>query len=204
MDVPGEQTRFVTERYWELQGLRAVLIGGAYVAVFGLTFVVAGPAPSDVAEVLAFAAVFAIILPGMLRLDRYYANTFGTIEPSKAIRRTAVFIVPGTLFLTMFVERAFDLRQMTLFFAAWAVFELWIVFRDWPRRCHHLLGSVVAAFAAALQLIGPENMTGLPIAAFFVIGAAMVVTGMLDHQLLAATFHGARPCNPPGEHADTV
>lgn len=202
--LPAEQTRFVTERYWELQGLRSVLVGGAYVAVFGLTFVVAGPAPSDIAMVLALAAAFAIILPGMLWLDRYYANTFGTIEPSKATRRKAILVVPGTLFLTMFVERALDLRQMTLFFAACAVFELWIVFRDWPQRPYHLLGSVAAMFAVALQLTGPVDRTGLPIAAFFVVGAAIVVTGMLDHKLLAATLHGARPCNPPGAHADTV
>jgi len=204
MNDLGEQIRFVTERYWELQGLRSVLIGGAFVAVFGLTLVVAGATPSDVAEALAFAAVFVIIVSGMFRLDRYYAKTFGAIEPSKATRRKGVLIVPGTLLSTMIVERALDLRQMTLFFAACGVFALWIVFRDWPRRRHHLIGSVAATLAAALQLTGTVDRTGLPIAAFFVIGAAMVVTGMLDHQLLAATLHGARPCNTPGEHADTV
>ncbi|HXG70222.1 MAG TPA: hypothetical protein VNJ04_06350 [Gemmatimonadaceae bacterium] len=204
MHVTGEQTRFVTERYWELQGLRSVLVGGAFVAAFGLALLLGGPEPSEFAETLAFAAAMVAILPGMFWLDRYYANVFGQIKPSRSARRAGLFVLPGVLLASMFVERVLELRPRTLFFASMAAFELWIAFRDWPRRPHYIGGAAAAALVSALQFRGPANSTDMQLAGFFVMGAAMVITGMRDHQLLEATFHRNRPGDLQREHADTV
>ena len=89
------------------------------------------------------------------------------------------------------------------------VSALWIVVRDWPWRSYHL-GTVVACVAAiaasaapavapaAGDVIDPQRANAL-LNAYFVVGMSLLVTGLVDHRLLATTLPGMEE-----GHADAI
>lgn len=186
------QAQFIATHYWELQGLRSVLVGGAFVAVFGPALLLAGATPSDVVAALSFGAFFLLVIPGMLWLDRYYARVFGQIQPSASTRRWATWGVPGVCIAVLAAELAFGVPRLGLLFLSWAAYHLWIVWRDWPQRRYHVVAAAAAALAAVVQLTGPSGENPKLMSGFFVVGAVMVVTGVRDHQLLAASLRPHR------------
>src|SRR5688572_10839007 len=94
MDQQLKGIRLVTERYRDLQGLRLVLIGVAFVATCG-AYALAGAPWGSSGLLIAIVTAFAIMAPGMLLLDRYYAQRFGRIVSSASQRTT--FWIPASV-----------------------------------------------------------------------------------------------------------
>ena len=64
--------RLVAQRYHELQGLRGALVGSAFTLSAGWYLVATGWKDGVIHPAFAGALAFAIMIPGMLWLDRYY------------------------------------------------------------------------------------------------------------------------------------
>jgi hypothetical protein len=175
--------RLATERYWEMQGLRQVLVGIVFAVVFG-GLLIGGVDPlRGWAAGAAVLGALAAITAGMLWLDRYYARVFGRLQPTRAARRFAVWIVPGTLIALMWLHPLVGAPPYSLYFLGWGAFGCWIAWRDWPLRAHHLLDAAAGLVAGIVQWQVGDPITGF-LWGLVLIGTAGAVTGMKDHQLL--------------------
>lgn len=186
----------VTERYWELQGLRSVLVGAAYLCgALVATGLAPGGWPFSDPAVTAFLVMFAIVIPGMLYLDRYYASAFGRVMPTREGRRFGTLVMPGLSVLAVTASPIIGAPAGGLFFLAWATFGLWITIRDWPFRGHHLLDVLAGVLAAVVAWqTGDAASAMLPMVnGLAVIGVAAIVTGYLDHSLLTAAAGRSHP-----------
>jgi hypothetical protein len=194
MTMPPElfTIRLVTERYYELQGLRRALIGTSVLTgVVVYVVLTLGGISAGLAAAVAILVAMLIVLPGMFWLDRYYASRFGRIIPSPANRRFGMLIVPGALMLAMVVERVALLPVWSLYFGVWAVIASWIAVRDWPARNHHLVEAAAGVVCAAIQWRSrvPQDGAGAPdVLALILLAAALSLSGFMDHQLLAHTM----------------
>lgn len=199
MDDHTRKMHLVAERYWELQGLREVLVGTGWVLGAGGTILLgtvfpqlfADPAP-DERMLMVLALALLLIAPGMMVLDRFYARRFGRMKPTAAARRFGLLVVPLLLIPGMVMAPYFGAGAYVAFFIGWAVVGAWIAIRDWPLRTYHLL-DVAAGVPAAVVLwkVSAERADEWGIVwGFLVIGTAAVVTGFRDHQLLATTLRG--------------
>lgn len=202
-----KKAQLVTERYWELQGLRGALIGTGYVlgASAAILLPAVSPGVGTDEEIwslpVALGLAFLVIIPGMAWLDRFYERTFGRLKPTKRARRFGLIIVPALLMPGMVAAPHFGQRGYVSFFIGWTVVGIWIAIRDWPFRTHHLL-DVVAGILGAVVVwrVSAEEPEGLGLLwGLFVIGTAAIVTGFRDHQLLAATLRGGSSEAEPGE-----
>jgi hypothetical protein len=195
--------RFVAARYHELQGLRATLIGSAFTTTMGLALGLRWP-PDDTAWFTAAGAAFALLIPGMLWLDRFYRTRFGKTAPVRGFWSLGN-LMPMVMVPLLLVDMQFNGR-LGLYFLAWAAFALWVTVRDWRYRSYHILDVALGAIAAVLSApLGaaygsyqPALMTG-----FFLIGSGMMVTGLLDHGLLVSSMPLTRDAREQG-HADAV
>lgn len=180
--------RLISERYWELQGLRTVLVGGLFAACAGLALLTGAADSLDHAAAFGvwMLAAFVLLLPGMWMLDRYYARTFGRMRPPHHARRFGTVV-----FIASIVGQALGLG-MVLFFLAFAALELWIALRDWPFRRHMLMGALTALAASGL-LWGSGAPDGIEptLWAFLLFGTGMVPVGILDHWLLSSVLKPA-------------
>ena len=190
--------RLVTERYYELQGLRYVLVGASYLVGMGTALMASGWDLAGTDTFIAFGLTFAVLIPGMWGLDRYYETTFGRIKPAAASQRLT-WIIP----LTFTAATLFDLivlrsSQAGIFLALGGL-SLWVTVRDWPLRRHHLVVAVSGFFTAAMQLtdVARRSPDTALAAGFMLVGVAAVLTGFADHRLLASVAAGA------AEHVDT-
>ena len=178
-----ERIRFVVAHFNQLQGLRGVAVGVSYVAVFGPTLAMAGPAPGDRAWMIAFPALFVVLVPWMLALDRYYKREFGRLVGPVGSDRTWMLWSA-----TIGVAAIAGPSKASLFIAL-AAWSLWAVIRDWPHRRHYLID--IAACLVALTAFAPTsglNEMGAVMAGFAIIGVPFVITGFLDHRLLVTTM----------------
>lgn len=191
-----ERIRLVSERYWELQGLRHVLVGIVFSVVFGVVLLSGGPTP-DWGFAGTVALAIGLIAAGMLWLDRYYERTLGRLRPTAASRRFGTFVVPVTLFALLWLHPLVGAPPFSLYFAGWAAFGLWITWRDWPFRAHHLVDTVAGTLAAALQWRGAGTPDERFLMGLVVIGVGAIVSGSLDHRLLTG-FRPAAGDSPAG------
>jgi hypothetical protein len=181
-----QRLRLATERYWEMQGLRQALVGIVFAVVFGgLLLSGLDPVPGRIGAAVALGALAAIVA-GMLWLDRYYARVFGRLQPTRAARRFAVWIVPGTLIALMWLHPLVGAPPYSLYFLGWAVFAGWIAWRDWPLRAHHLLDAAAGLVAGVVQwqAAAVSHPTTGFLWGLVLIGTAGAVTGLRDHRLL--------------------
>lgn len=180
-----DRIRLVTERYAELQGLRHVLIGCVFSVLFGGLLLVRGQRPGDLTLMLSLVLAFALIVPGMLWLDRYYERSFGRLSPRAGTH--ARTLVPATLVALLGLHSLVGAPRFSVYFLGWAAFALWITWRDSPFRTYWLLHVAAGLLGTVVQWRsgGTDEGYALGIAA---IGAASVLTGFRDHQLLAATL----------------
>lgn len=201
-----KKTQLVTERYWELQGLRAALVGTGYVVGAGAAILLPVVSPGVDQEIwsmpLAVGLAFLLIIPGMAWLNRFYERTFGRLRPTARARRFSLIIVPALLIPGMVATPHFGPRGYVAFFIGWAVVGIWIAIRDRPFRNHHLLDVLAGLLAAAvLWRVSAEEPEWLGLAwGFLVLGVGAIVTGFRDHQLLAATLRGGRSEAEPAEN----
>lgn len=190
--------KLVTERYWELQGLRHVLVAVVFVVVFG-GLLLTGPEPASDTLPIAVGSAILLIALGMLWLDRYYARVFGQIQPSVAARRFSVWIVPGTLLVLLWLHPVVGAPPYSLYFLGWAAFSAWIAWRDWPIRRHRLLDTAAGLGAGLIQW--PASAAGQSDAGFLwglvLMAVAAAMSGVRDHGLLEETLR-PRPGSPSG------
>jgi hypothetical protein len=209
MDHNLARLRLVTERFWELQGLRSALLGSVilvglavYVVLASLTDLAGG-----VSGTMGLVAALLILFPGMVWLDRYYATAFGRLKPSPAGRRFGMYVVPGVLLSAYLIEKVWRLPVFTLYFAAWGVIGLWVTIRDWPLRKHYLLEMAAAVVSAALQwkAVPHQDMAFPDPLALLVFGLGLALTGFMDHRLLASTMHDHTASGGAViQHGDTI
>ena len=88
--------------------------------------------------------------------------------------------------------------------AALVASSLWIVWRDWPHRLHHVIGAcaglVGIVVSSSVAVTHREFGTPLdPVVAdvyaltYAILGLGFLAVGLLDHRLLACRWLGARP-----------
>jgi hypothetical protein len=143
-------------------------------------------------------------------INRHYQSRFGNVRGRRSfpVPDPITVVMPGfalDLSLTLGGRGRPSVAAVLL-----GVSALWIVVRDWPWRSYHL-GTVVACVAAiaasaaapavapaAGDVIDPQRANAL-LNAYFVVGMSLLVTGLVDHRLLATTL----PCMEEG-HADAI
>ena len=174
-----ERIRLVSSRFRELQGLRVALAGASIAVVLG-SYLIATPQPTQFGATVALSASFALMLPGVLWLDRYYATTFGRQVKNPRERW------PTLAFLLMFWTLSAWLVPLLAAAVMVGVMSLWVAVRDWPWRGYYLAATaaVATSFIAALSSAGAEQ-PGVALAmTYFLFGLAFVPIGLLDHRLL--------------------
>ena len=174
--------RLVTTRYASLQGLHLALNGAIIALVFGglsLTGVPPG----------AIAAFIGCLLQGGISayLNHYYRTRFGVVDGSDddLIVKWLVavcFVAPVVLVLMGW--------NGGLLAIPFALAHLWVAIRDFPHRAHHLGGTVGATVALAMLWGSPLASNQLGNWALTLLGASMIVPGLLDHRLLVRTLGG--------------
>ena len=192
MDQQLTAIRLVTERYREMQGLRLVLGGVAFVSTCG-AYTLAGAPWGSSGLLIALVTAFAIMTPGMLLLDRYYTQRFGSIVSSASQRAT--FWRPAAVAVALSVaNQGLGLSPLAGALPIAGALTLWITIRDWPLRGHHLIAActtVVATWIATMAPGGDRQVAeGL---AFAVFGAGYIPVGLLDHWMLVRTLRGSFP-----------
>jgi hypothetical protein len=133
---------FVGRRFTDLQGLYRVLVGGAFILVFG-TYVVAPPAEGGAGIWLAMAAVFACIAPCRPLVRHYYESRFGRVTQERHDPHSwyGALIGGGSVI----VGNVMRLPPLAAIVAVLACFNLWTAIRDWPYRTYHAPGFLALA-----------------------------------------------------------
>jgi hypothetical protein len=184
-----ERIRLLSRRFHELQGLRVALAGAMMALVVG-GYLMTTPEPSNNGAMIAVLASFALIVPGVWSLNRYYATRFGRQVSSPRIRQNpwptliiwwVYFAVAWTLNFRFPEIPAGVPTAATVAFAS-----IWLAIRDWPWRAHYLFAAAAVAigFTASAPVTGVLE-PGMTLAmVFLLLGASMVPIGLLDHLLL--------------------
>jgi hypothetical protein len=182
--------RLVSHRYYELQGLRGALVGTAFTLSMGWYLVATGWKEGVIHPGFALALAFAIMIPGMLWLDRYYATTFGRVKPDAAVQRLGTVVIPIGAGVATIVDNWVLNSSGAGLFLALGAFWLWVAIRDWPLRGYILVEVIAAFVAGAVQLTGAARQApdSALAAGFLLIGVAEVMTGFADHRLLTRFF----------------
>jgi hypothetical protein len=194
---------FVSERFFELQGLGPALLGGALLFDAWLSHALgAAHRTFDSFQVGLFAMIVAgQAAPSLLKA---YRRTFGDIVATRAQRvrasLPALLIYVGSM---ADMSAAMDHPRGGPSVAAvmMAAAAGWIVVRDWRWRAHYLAalaagltGAIVtAAVAPAPDRFGldPARSEAF-LLAYALMGLGLVFSGLLDHRLLWSSLQPAR------------
>jgi len=156
--------------------------------------------PSNNGAIAALGLSFVLIAPGVFSLNRYYARKFGrqVVSPPRHPGRL-LFIWSAYMVVSWILNARYEAIPAgapTLSIVAFA--SIGLVIRDWPWRAYYLLAPMAVAigFFASAPIGGvlPPNMTVGVI--FMLLGASMVVIGLLDHLLLVKLMKEARESQP--------
>lgn len=208
--------RFVTGNYERLQGLRLV--------PFGLTALVTGLILAFWPSTPSFVLFLALVLPAVLLTeagrrwaDRYYAQTFGTVQAASPLPRTEVFLfdrgtswqsrlLPGVAVgLVVGVLVALNVPSYLIIAGGAVLWALVLVSylsrlgqvqarRYWVAGAviMALVGLVLALPLAALAALHTESevfrFLGMVLAPY---GLVFLVCSLLDNRLLASRFASA-------------
>jgi len=134
-------------------------------------------------------------------LQKLYRRTFGDLVATRTAR-----LLAGMPALLVYIGGAADMvlsvahvsSGPSLAALALTAVSAWIALRDWRWRLHHLVPAA-AGLAAAIITASVPASPGQPgldpvrgeafLLAYALIGFGMVIGGLLDHRLLAASFH---------------
>jgi hypothetical protein len=180
MDPRLAEIRLVAANFRELRGLTASGLGAVNVLTFS-GFLLFGPTRLDTLD-WSLLMMLVCLAQGFLMawMDRYYQGRFGAVEGGASSTRI-VMSVGVVLALTLTLRWP----SFGAVFIPFAMMELWIVIRDFPRRGYHLIGVAGAlaalAVAVAADPLSPDRSV---LAAIVIHGASLIVPGLLDHQLL--------------------
>ncbi|MBK6767306.1 MAG: hypothetical protein IPG71_13730 [bacterium] len=184
-----EQVRFVTEQYYELQGLRWVIWGFVCIAI----------ALEDIG-VIPKAALLLAVLPlgmaGFIGVTAWYMRRYGTVVGAKrgyGPYAWSLLAIPA-LIGGMLIDKYLGARPLVMpfMFALWFLVQFWMVGRKW--RAHYLVIALLIGLANLLIGLSawPEgspllNRTFVP---WMLAGLAMIAGGWLDDALIARTLCG--------------
>jgi hypothetical protein len=193
------QIRYVTANYQQVQGLRNVAYGAAFVAG-GLVYALVPSAPWAIA-----AAMWVGIALNWL-IGRYYQRTFGQVDPagsewgSTPYAARIPIVLGGFILIVAAVVAGLALYVLLgLFGLAWSIgYALYLHRRGglrlrpyWAVACA-ITAAVSLAILLPLPALAPLHHTSgmRPLLALYLVpmGLAMIVCGLLDHRLLLRTF----------------
>jgi hypothetical protein len=204
MDQPQlDRIRLLSSRFHELQGLRVVVAGVAILVAVG-GYLLAAPAPTNNGAMIALAASFLLMAPGVWWLNRYYAETFGrqVWKPGKGSKwfLPAYLVIGWVLNATIPSIPAGGPTVATV-----VVVSVWVAMRDWPWRAYYLIAPAAVAIAFSLTasgggVINPHFTLAL---LFLTTGAAFVPIGLLDHMLLVKLMQESRAESAAGANRST-
>ena len=192
---PLDRIRLLSARFHELQGLRVALTGACIALVVG-GYLVFSPQPTDNGSMVALAASFVPVVPGVWLLNRYYATNFGLQvgSPPKHPRYLNLFFVFYFLLSLLLNAAIPSIPAGAPTALTAALISVWVAIRDWPHRAHYLVvtAAVVIGFAVSASGAGllPANLTVGTI--FVLLGASFVLVGVVDHLLLVKLMKEAR------------
>ena len=191
-----ERIRLLSTRFHELQGLRVALAGACIAVVVGVYLMVT-PTPTGNGAMVALLLSFGPVIPAMVRLNRYYASTFGrqVWTGPKHPKRLWLFVLCYNVVGWTLNTWIPSLPAGTPTLATVALASLFVAIRDWPWRAYYIgvALAVAAAFTASASGTGWIDHPGLTLGMLFVtVGVSMVVVGVLDHLLLVKLIQDVR------------
>ena len=179
--------RFVTERQFDLRGLREVVFAAFIcVAISLIVWRREIGAPAWVAYLAIYIAVQDFLLQF---IDRRYDSIYGRVNPTDgqparsrwARTTTAQSLLASGAVLDIFTPW-FPAAGVSAFLIVIALHGLWIACRDFPWRVRHLAGVAVLALAPAVD--DPSRMSSF-LPAYFAGASCLILTGLVDHLRLA-------------------
>jgi hypothetical protein len=194
---------FVAERFFELQGLAPAIFGGTLIFATLLHHAVDGPAHFFNNSFQAFMLAMMASNFALGPLQKMYRRTYGDLVAS----RTARFVAGLPLMLVclgcvgemwLSVDRPYSGPSLAA--VALAAVSCWIALRDWPWRVHHLVPAAAGLAAAIITASVPPSADRFGVdpvrgeaylLAYALMGLGIVVSGLLDHRLLAVSFSRA-------------
>ena len=177
---------FVTRRFHELRGLLPAVFGAALILATIAEQAAGAPEGYQywALQPLLFANVMYTF--GFVALDRSYRQAFGH-PVGTAWQRNAAGLFIFTVLIGGLID-SFLPRSVSLMACALTAYGAWIVVRDWPWRIHFVAAVASGMTAAAVSALAPSGQD--PLRVYALVGVAMVVTGLCDHRLLAASMPG--------------
>jgi hypothetical protein len=194
-----ERVRLLSTRFHALQGLRWALMGAVLAAVQGGYLLIAREPTNDGALICAFGVSMALMVPGQLWLNRYYATHFGrqvmTVPERWWPDRRWLFgaFIYGVI--VYFVNSRFPEFPAGGPTLAWVMLIAgWVGLRDWRTRAYYfgLPVTMTTAFLATASGGGALAPNWTLTTLFLVLGATLVPIGLLDHLLLVKLMKEVR------------
>jgi hypothetical protein len=194
---------FVTRRFSELQGLQSVCLGTILIAgVLSWSLL-----PDEIRDPFQQIAFPAVMCTGFIMwIALYYRRWFGRVPPLTSVpgagsgdAREILYVSPLPLALGAdMVKGLMYPGGPSLAAAGLAVYSLWILVRDGSHRPHYVIGLAAGIAGIFVTWAAPfsfrvgrslDPAVALPyVLTYAVMGAALVVVGLLDHRLLAAAM----------------
>jgi hypothetical protein len=198
-----ERIVFVTRRFGELQGLQSVALGAVLIAGV-LSWSLLPEGSRDPFQQIAFPALMCTGFAFWIAL--YYRRWFGRVPPLASGSGAAsvdaceiLYVSPLPLGLAAdMVKGLMYPGGPSLAAAGLAVYSLWILVRDGAHRPHYVIGLAAGVVGIMVTWAAPfsfrvgrslDPAVAVPyVVTYAVMGAALVVVGLLDHRLLAAAM----------------
>jgi hypothetical protein len=187
-----DRIRLLSSRFQELHGLRVAFAGIAIVIAVG-AYLIAASTPTNNGAMIAVGGSFVLMVPGVWRLNRYYASAFGR-QVRKPGRFTWLFL-PAYFVVAWWLNAAVpSIPAGAPTVATVVVVSAWVAIRDWPWRTYYLAAPAAVGIAFSFTASGGGVLSPhLTLAVLFLtIGGAFVPIGILDHMLLVKLMNEAR------------
>jgi hypothetical protein len=183
--------RFITARQADLRGLREVVFAG-FICV-AITLSVWQRELGVAGAWLLYLALFIVVQEAALQLiDRRYDSTYGRVNPAQGQPRRSLWARTTTTQSLIATGAALDIftgwfpaAGVSAFSIVIALHGLWIALRDFPWRLHYLAGLVLLAVTPAVD--NPSRIASF-LPAYFAGANCLILTGLLDHLLLASAM----------------
>ena len=178
--------RFITARQADLRGLREVTF--AVFVCAAITLILWRRELGREAALLFMIALFIVVQEVALRVvERRYNAIYGRVNQEKYGRKkttTAQSLLFTGIALDVFTPW-FPFAGISAFPIVIAVYGMWIAFRDFPWRAYYLGGVVLVLAGPGLD----DASRGVSFLSQYFAGASLLIlTGLLDHLLLAVSM----------------
>jgi hypothetical protein len=188
-----DRIRFLSRRFYELQGLRVAAAGAAISVVFAAYLSLTHP--TDTGGLIALGLAFVLMIPGQSWAHHYYARTFGRQVRTRPNPAAVVALFTIYFVIATYVDRRFPAIPAggpTLGIVV--MVSLVVAIRDWRWRAHYLGMAAAVATAFTLNVAGVDVIDrGMTLSiTLLVTGLSMIGVGLIDHLLLVRLVNDAR------------